>query len=485
LRQSKTLLTALSAAAYLSLSALGQSDTASTPITQALVSREDFPTGVDLSLAPQQGTQTTDAIGFITGSVMDPTGAGVVGAKVTATRTDTGQRTTVTTNGCGFYVFPSLPPGQYTVKVAAPGFQTFVETNVTLTMNQPTRVDAKLKVGAATTTVQVQASAPASYAALDSSSATRTSTPLIEVPQSVEAITHLDCGAGRPYQTDWAHFSVWCGVHGRQELPASPVTVALYLADHASRHKPATLNRRLAAMVKVHTAAGFGSPASIQHAAVSETMKGIRRVQGIAQAVRTPLLTADLQQVLVHLPPGVLGLRDRALLLTGYCGGLRRAELAALAVGDLAWSDEGIAICIRRSKTDQEGAGRSLALPRGTHPKTCPVRAIEAWMAAAGITREQKDQPLFRAVNRKGRAAALHPNTVAKIVKRAVEAAGYDPALYAGHSLRAGFATQAARNGASAFDIMRQTGHRSIAMVARYVRDVTLFVDTPAGKLGL
>jgi integrase len=291
----------------------------------------------------------------------------------------------------------------------------------------------------------------------------------------------------RAYQTDWRHFEAWCVTGVRVALPATPETVALYLADHAPRHKPATLQRRLAAIAKVHSAAGLPSPASFQHAAVSETMKGIRRVHGIVQAVRSPLVTADMQQVLAHLPSGTLGARDRALLLTGYAGALRRGELAALTLGNLTWSDDGIAVRILRSKTDQEGAGRGVALPRGGHPKTCPVRAIEAWMAAAGLKREQHEQPLFRPVNRKGRVGvhALHPNTVAKIVKRAVAAAGYDPALFAGHSLRAGFATQASRNGASAFDIMRQTGHRSIAMVARYVRDATLVADSPAGKLGL
>jgi integrase len=303
----------------------------------------------------------------------------------------------------------------------------------------------------------------------------------------------------RAYQTDWRHFEAWCRAGGRVALPATPETVALYLADHAPRHKPATLQRRLAAIAKVHSAAGLPSPASFQHAEVSETMKGIRRVHGIVQAVRRPLVTADMQQVLAHLPSGTLGARDRALLLTGYAGALRRGELAALTVGDLTWSEEGIAVRIRRSKTDQEGAGRSVALARGTHPHTCPVRALEAWMHAGGIAREeprhndhndqndQRDQPLFRPVGRGGRvgARALHANTVAKIVKRAVAAAGYDPAPFAGHSLRAGFATQAARNGVSAFDIMRQTGHRSLAMVARYVREATLFADTSAGKLGL
>ncbi len=125
-------------------------------------------------------------IEMLTGTVVDATGAAVVGAKVTATRTDSGRQTVVITNGSGSYVFTSLSPAIYNVTVTAPGFQTFLETNVILTANQSLTIDAKLRIGATTETVQVQANAGDNYAALDSSSATRTNTPLIDVPQSVE-----------------------------------------------------------------------------------------------------------------------------------------------------------------------------------------------------------------------------------------------------------------------------------------------------------
>jgi iron complex outermembrane receptor protein len=190
LRRSKTLLTALSAAAYLSLSTFAQSQAPLASILKATTQQDGILAGAQLSITPPQAANIVGTSGSISGSVLDATGAALVGAKVTATRADTGQKTTVTTNGSGLYVFASLPPGQYSVRVAVPGFQTFVETNVTLTMSQSTRVDAKLKVGSATATVQVQASAPASYAALDSSSATRTSTPLIACTLIVEQDAH-------------------------------------------------------------------------------------------------------------------------------------------------------------------------------------------------------------------------------------------------------------------------------------------------------
>ena len=287
----------------------------------------------------------------------------------------------------------------------------------------------------------------------------------------------------RAYRSDWQHFGSWCDGRRVSSLPAAPETVALYLVALAETHRPATLTRRLTSIAKAHAAAGHPDPASTQHAIVAETLQGIRRTLGTAQPGKTPLLTADLIQVLAHLPSGLAGLRDRALLLVGYTGGLRRSELAALTVDDLAWVPEGAVLTLRRSKTDQAGQGRKVAIPRGAHAATCPVTALGQWIEAAGIV----SSALFREVDRHGKAGkvGLHRDSVGAILKRAVARAGFDPKGFAGHSLRAGFATQAARNGASAFDIMRQTGHRSITTVSRYVRDAQIFRDAPASKLGL
>ena len=287
----------------------------------------------------------------------------------------------------------------------------------------------------------------------------------------------------RAYRSDWQHFVAWCDGRGVLSLPAGACTVALYLVALAETHRPATLTRRLTSIAKAHATAGHPNPATTEHAVVAETLQGIRRTLGTAQPGKTPLLTADLIQVLAHLPPGLAGLRDRALLLVGYTGGLRRSELAALTVDDLAWVPEGAVLTLRRSKTDQAGQGRQVAIPRGAHAATCPITALGHWLGAARIV----SGALFREVDRHGKvgAAGVHRDSVGAILKRAVERAGFAPERFAGHSLRAGFATQAARNGASAFDIMRQTGHRSITTVSRYVRDAQIFRDAPASKLGL
>ncbi len=266
-------------------------------------------------------------------------------------------------------------------------------------------------------------------------------------------------------------------------MPAESQTVALYLTARAATLKTSSLARRLTTINRAHQAAGHPSPATMQNAVVSEVWKGIRRTKGTAQQGKKPFLTPDLRAMLAALPPDLRGLRDRALLLAGFAGGFRRSELAALRVQDLEATPDGLIVRLRRSKTDPEGQGRPVALPYGSDPRTCPVRAVRAWLEQAAITAG----PLFRAIGRRGAVSQqpLHPDSVAYLVKRAAERAGLEALDYAGHSLRAGLATQAAMNGASELAIMKQTGHRSLATVRKYIREGTLFRDNAAAKLGL
>lgn len=287
----------------------------------------------------------------------------------------------------------------------------------------------------------------------------------------------------RAYRSDWQHFEAWCRTQRLPSLPATPETVTLYMTALAADHKPASLTRKLTSISKAHEAAGFPSPATMEHAVVGETMKGIRRSLGTAQPGKEPLLTSDVIAMLDLLDEGLPGVRDRALLLMGFSGGLRRSELANLDAGDVTETADGLVIRLRRSKTDPEGKGTTVALPYGSSAATCPVRSYRAWIAAASITAG----PAFRAVDRHGRVAAgrLDAGSIARIVKRAAAAAGLDPARYAGHSLRAGFATQAFLNGATEVSIMRQTRHKSLNTLRKYIRDRSLFRDNPATKLGL
>jgi integrase len=285
----------------------------------------------------------------------------------------------------------------------------------------------------------------------------------------------------RSYASDWQHFCHWCDDHQVDSLPATAETVVLYITDLARSHKVATIQHRLVAISQLHQAARYDSPTA--NLAVRDVLRGIKRTLGTAPEQKTPVLTADLQAMLHTLPAGLLGTRDRALLLVGFAGAFRRSELVSLDVADLTFSRQGLTILLRRSKTDQIGEGRKLGVPHGASKATCPVRALQTWLKAADIA----DGPIFRPINRHGHVAPtrLSDHAVASVVKRCAAAADLDPALFAGHSLRAGCVTQGAMNGVEERVLMKQTGHKSTTMLRRYVRDADLFKDNAAAKLGL
>jgi integrase len=266
-----------------------------------------------------------------------------------------------------------------------------------------------------------------------------------------------------------------------EPLPADPATVALYLTDAAERLKPATLTRRAAAISVRHGEAGLPSPT--RDPRVRTILSGIRRTHGTAQRKATPATIGDIRRMVAHLPNTVSGARDAALLLVGFAGALRRSELTAINWGDIRTRDEGLEILVRHSKTDQEGRGRRVAIPYGSDEQTCPVRSLERWREHLSATRGA----VFRSVNRHGGigTARLSDTAVNGIVKRAAATAGLDPSVYSGHSLRAGFATTAALNGASERQIANQTGHRSMETLRDYIRPAQLFTDNAVGTLGL
>jgi site-specific recombinase XerD len=285
----------------------------------------------------------------------------------------------------------------------------------------------------------------------------------------------------RGYESDWRDFCAWCEVRNLAPLPASAEVVAIYIAECAGRLKVGSIQRRLNAIAEAHKAMGLESPTHT--AIVRNTMKGIRRTKGTAQEQKTAALTDDIRAMVDVTDAGIIGTRDRALILLGFAGAFRRSELVKLDVDDCAFGRDGLTVTLRRSKTDQQGAGRKIGIPYGSNPETCPVRTMQAWMEQARIN----VGPVFRSINRHGQmqAGRLSGIDVARIVKKLVERAGLDSAKYAGHSLRAGHATSAAIAGASERSIMNQTGHKSVQMVRRYIREGTLFRENSAGKLGL
>jgi integrase len=293
----------------------------------------------------------------------------------------------------------------------------------------------------------------------------------------------------KAYSSDWRHFAAWCELNGLAALPATPSTVALYLASLAKPRegekprKAATITRRLTAINAAHKRAGMDSPATMNHRLVADTLHGIRRTLGVAQVRKKPLTRDRIVKLIGALEGPIAAARDKALLLIGFSGSLRRSELAAIRVEDLTWHRKGVTIAIPRSKTDQEGQGREVEILLGVHDLTCPVMALENWLKISLV----KEGQVFRRVGLYGNVGpALNKDSIGRIIQRLVLRARIaHPEAYGGHSLRAGFVTEASANGATDREIMKQTGHKSIAMVHRYARADQKDRQAAVGKLGL
>jgi site-specific recombinase XerD len=287
----------------------------------------------------------------------------------------------------------------------------------------------------------------------------------------------------KAYTSDFAHFEAWCRRERLPSLPAKPSTVGLYLASMAeSGYKISTIARRLAAIAIMHRDRNLPSPASLKFPAVGGVIRGIQREKGVRPEQKRALTTEELRRMVNALPNTPHGLRNRALLLIGFAGGFRRSELAGIDFADVSDTEDCLTILLRRSKNDQEGEGRWIGISYGSDPKTCPVRAYRKWIAAARITQG----PVFRHFHNKTMGnKAITDRVVALTIKKAAERVGIEAQSLAGHSLRSGLATTAARNGATEASIMKQTGHKSLTMVRRYIREGSLFHDNASTKLGL
>mgnify|MGYP000282612673 CR=1 FL=1 len=287
----------------------------------------------------------------------------------------------------------------------------------------------------------------------------------------------------RAYASDWRDFLAFCERHVVEPLPAGPVTVALYIADMASVRElsSSTIGRRMAALSVMHAESGHQSPT--EHPQVRKLLRGSRRMKGTAPISKRALTKPELSRMIAAAGDDLADLRDRALLLVGFVGGLRRSELVGINVGDLQLGPDGYALKIRRSKTDQEGAGRTVALPYSTDLSLCPVTALVQWLEAAEIERGA----VFRRIRRGGHVQRerMSPQSVNLRIKQHAKAAGVDEIGLGGHSLRSGFATAAAAAGASERAIANQTGHKSIQVLRRYVKQATIFDDNAATELGL
>lgn len=294
----------------------------------------------------------------------------------------------------------------------------------------------------------------------------------------------------RAYQSDWRLFCAWCAQGGYRPLPATPAIVAAFLTLLAETgfvpqvpqrgrggREPSTrplgrstIGRRLAAIVFAHRAAGVDPPTHQPDAArLDKAMRAIRRVKRDDPPAKKRPADGDVLRDMLRTFDGddLRSYRDRALLAIGMAGAFRRSELVAITVERVSDDARGLLVRVPTSKTDQEGRGQSVAIPDGRRLE--PVRHYRAWLEKAAID----TGPVFRKLTPQGRMTehAMSAQSVALVVKSAAEKAGYAPALFSGHSLRAGFLTEAGRQNANLFKMREHSRHASIDMVAEYVRD--------------
>lgn len=298
------------------------------------------------------------------------------------------------------------------------------------------------------------------------------------------------------YASDWREFSAWCAAAGKAPMPAAPSTITGYLTTLAKHGaKVGTMSRRLSALRFAHQLRNLPDPT--KHARVVTVWEGIRRTHTTDPEQALPLMPPLLFDVLEACPrvrewktrgraaeTSLAGARDRAMLLVGFVGALRRSELAALTAEDVAEHPNGLVLSLGRTKTDQTGEHREMVvLPRGMNPARCAVTALTTWCDLSGIT----SGPLLRPVSKGNRALPrkLNPESINTLVQSAIERAGIDATDYSAHSLRAGFVTYSHLRGSSDRAIAHQTRHRSLATVGTYVRVHTAWEDNAATDLGL
>ena len=293
----------------------------------------------------------------------------------------------------------------------------------------------------------------------------------------VEMTSRRAPSTARAYASDLRDFEGWCAMAGRASLPASEDTVTLYTAHALESRSVSTQTRRLAAIVAAHRAVGAPNPVTAQ---VRSVLSGARRAGALVPRGKSALTVDQLRSIVKALPKSTRGIRDRAVLLFGFASGLRRSEIAALDLDDIQVSERGVRVTVRRSKTDQESRGRELGVFAGKRAATCPLTAMKAWLRVRG----KAAGPLFYSCDGAGKLTytRLLSDGVHDCVKRGVRSIGLDASRYGGHSLRAGMVTAAAEAGVPESMIMQTTGHKSIAMVARYVRPARLWAYNPLAR---
>lgn len=299
----------------------------------------------------------------------------------------------------------------------------------------------------------------------------------------------------RAYRSDWGGFTRWCESQGIVPMPTSASTIVAYLIYLAGEGKKvATIERNYATLSKAFKVAGY-SPSPCEDPSVKQVLAGIRRKLGAPQ-IRKEAAIAELLRPMVDTcdegEDRILGrrdhlvaMRDKALLLFGFAGALRRSELMAVEVEHLTFVKHGLRLLVPGSKTDQNHIGELIGIAFARNTRYCAVLAMREWLTSSKI----ESGRVFRAIGAGGRIREAKPNQwlagelVEDVIKRRARMAGLDPKLFGAHSLRSGFATQSFLIGKNDRQIMRHGRWHDLREMEKYIREVDIFRDNPTDGL--
>ena len=288
----------------------------------------------------------------------------------------------------------------------------------------------------------------------------------------------------RAYKSDFNDFGLFCAKNGLKSLPSEPKIVSLYLTHLSTKDmKMSTIKRRLVSIGVIHKLKG--QYLDTKHPLIVENFMGIKRRKGNIQKGKKPLLISYLKALINVIDQQkkeeIKKIRDRSIILIGFSGGFRRNEIVSLDFEDLDFVTEGLKVSLRKSKTDQFGEGLVKGLPYFDNTRYCPVQSLQKWIKISKIN----NGPLFRRFSKGSNLTEnrLTDQTVALLIKQYLQLAGIDNKNFSGHSLRSGFATSAAESGAEERSIMAMTGHKSVEMVRRYIKEANIFKNNPLNKI--
>jgi site-specific recombinase XerD len=288
----------------------------------------------------------------------------------------------------------------------------------------------------------------------------------------------------RAYKSDFKDFRAFCVKNGFKSLPTEPKIVSLYITHLSIKDaKMSTLRRRLVSIGVIHKLKGHYL--DTKHPIIIENLMGIKRKKGNFQRGKKPILINQLKAIVDVIDnektEEIKRIRNKTIILIGFGGGFRRAELVSIDFEDLEFVPEGVKIIVRKSKTDQFGEGMIKGLPYFSNETYCPVRHLKKWLGLSSI----KSGPIFRRFSKSFKLSdnRLTDQSVALLIKNYLSLAGIENKNYSGHSLRSGFATVTAESGADERSIMTMTGHKTTQMVRRYIKEANLFKNNALNKI--